>query len=99
MRNTTLLQKEEGIRYNARDLAVALGGFSKCPVVLGSATPSSESYANARRGRYRLMRLMRASTIARWRRSKSSICGAKLPSARKLAAAKSTNGRDRRNEV
>src|SRR5208282_671836 len=39
-------KSEEGIYYHARDLAVALAGFSKCPVVLGSATPSSESYAN-----------------------------------------------------
>ena len=52
-------KNEEGICYHARDLAVALAGFSKCPVVLGSATPSSESYANARRGRYRLLRLPR----------------------------------------
>lgn len=50
-------KQEEGIRYNARDLAVMLGRLSGCPVVLGSATPSAESYANARRGRYRLLRL------------------------------------------
>ena len=37
-------KNEEGIYYHARDLAVALAGFSNCPVVLGSATPSSESY-------------------------------------------------------
>jgi len=52
-------KNEEGIRYHARDLAVALAGYSKCPIVLGSATPSSESFANARRGRYRLIRLLR----------------------------------------
>ncbi len=52
-------KNEEGIRYQGRDLAVALGGYSKCPVVLGSATPSAESFANARRGRYRLLRLTR----------------------------------------
>jgi primosomal protein N' (replication factor Y) (superfamily II helicase) len=52
-------KSEEGIRYHARDLAVALGGFAACPVVLGSATPSAESFANARRGRYRLLRLLR----------------------------------------
>jgi primosomal protein N' (replication factor Y) len=52
-------KNEEGIRYHARDLAVALAGYSKCPVVLGSATPSSESFANSRRGRYRLLRLLR----------------------------------------
>jgi len=36
---------------------VALARTSECPVVLGSATPSAESYANARRGRYKLLRL------------------------------------------
>ncbi|MEA2679981.1 MAG: hypothetical protein QOK03_1703, partial [Candidatus Binataceae bacterium] len=50
-------KNEEGIRYNARDLAVALGQFANCPVVLGSATPSAESYVNTRRGRYRILRL------------------------------------------
>ncbi len=50
-------KSEEGIRYNARDLAVALGRFANCPVVLGSATPSAESYVNTRRGRYRILRL------------------------------------------
>ena len=52
-------KQEEGIRYNARDLAVALGRFSPCPVMLGSATPSAESFVNARRGRYRMIRLSR----------------------------------------
>jgi len=52
-------KNEEGIRYNARDLAVALGRFARCPVVLGSATPSAESWANARSGRYSMLRLAR----------------------------------------
>jgi len=52
-------KSEEGIRYNARDLAVALGRFANCPVVLGSATPSAESYVNTRRSRYRMLRLAR----------------------------------------
>ncbi|MFI5353154.1 MAG: primosomal protein N' [Candidatus Binatales bacterium] len=52
-------KQEEGIRYNARDLAVALGRLSPCPVMLGSATPSAESFVNARRGRYRMIRLSR----------------------------------------
>jgi primosomal protein N' (replication factor Y) len=52
-------KQEEGIRYNARDLAVMLGRLAQCPVVLGSATPSSESFYNARRGRYRLLRMAR----------------------------------------
>jgi primosomal protein N' (replication factor Y) len=52
-------KSEEGIRYHSRDLAVAMGGFAACPVVLGSATPSAESFANTRRGRYRMLRLPR----------------------------------------
>ena len=52
-------KNEEGIRYHARDLAVALGRFARCPVILGSATPSAESWANARNGRYRIIKLAR----------------------------------------
>jgi primosomal protein N' (replication factor Y) (superfamily II helicase) len=52
-------KQEEGIRYNARDLAVALARLANCPVLLGSATPSVESYANGRRDRYRMLRLTR----------------------------------------
>jgi len=39
-------------RYNARDAAVKRGQIEGCPVVLGSATPSLESWSNARAGRY-----------------------------------------------
>ena len=52
-------KNEEGIRYHARDLAVVLARFTRCPVVLGSATPSAESFANTRRQRYHLLRLPR----------------------------------------
>ena len=52
-------KQEEAIRYHARDLAVVLGRHSSCPVVLGSATPSAESFTNARSGRYRLLQLKR----------------------------------------
>jgi primosomal protein N' (replication factor Y) len=38
----------EGLRYNARDLALVLAKMRRCPVVLGSATPSLESYHHAR---------------------------------------------------
>ncbi len=40
-------------RYHARDVAVKRAQFLDCPVLLGSATPSVESYANVHRGRYR----------------------------------------------
>lgn len=43
--------------YNARDAAVILGTVHGCPVLLGSATPSLESYANAIRGKYEYLSL------------------------------------------
>jgi len=52
-------KQEEGIRYNSRDLAVVLARLASCPVVLGSATPSAESYANTRRSRYQMLQLTR----------------------------------------
>ena len=50
-------KQEEGIRYHGRDLAVVRGRIVGCPVVLGSATPSVESFHNARNGRYKLLTL------------------------------------------
>ena len=50
-------KQEEGVRYHGRDLAVVRGRIVGCPVILGSATPSVESYHNARSGRYRLLEL------------------------------------------
>ena len=44
-------------RYNARDIAIMRGHFQKAVVVLGSATPSLESYFNAQSGKYHLKRL------------------------------------------
>lgn len=42
-------------RYHARDIALWRGQYHNCPVILGSATPSLESYARAKRGVYRLL--------------------------------------------
>ena len=47
-------KQDEAPRYNARDVAVVRGRMEGCAVVLGSATPSLESYRNAKLGRYRL---------------------------------------------
>ena len=41
-------------RYHARDLALVRGRFERCPVVLGTATPSLESWANTERGKLEL---------------------------------------------
>ncbi len=45
-------KQQEGARYSARDLAVWRGHQLGVPVVLGSATPSLESWQRAREGRY-----------------------------------------------
>jgi primosomal protein N' (replication factor Y) len=50
-------KQEEGIIYNARDMAVVRARIEECPVVLASATPSLESYVNATSGRYAHLRL------------------------------------------
>ncbi len=42
----------EGVRYNARDLAVMRGQILGCPVILGSATPALETHINTQDGRY-----------------------------------------------
>jgi primosomal protein N' (replication factor Y) len=50
-------KQEESPRYHARDVAVVRAKLEGAPVVLGSATPSLESYANAAAGKYRLVAL------------------------------------------
>ena len=50
----TSYKQDETPRYNARDVAVMRGVFENCKVVLGSATPSLETWFNAQRGKYAL---------------------------------------------
>jgi primosomal protein N' (replication factor Y) len=45
-------KQQEGMRYSARDLAVYRAKSESIPIVLGSATPSLESFAHAQSGRY-----------------------------------------------
>lgn len=45
-------KQEEGVLYNARDMSVVLGNLRSIPVILSSATPSFESYANVLGGKY-----------------------------------------------
>ena len=50
-------KQEEAPRYHARDVAVLRGQREGAPVVLGSATPSLESYYNVKRNKYTLLEL------------------------------------------
>lgn len=50
-------KQQEGLRYSARDLAIWRAHQLRIPVVLGSATPSLESWHGAQSGRYRLLEL------------------------------------------
>src|SRR3984957_20311269 len=50
-------KQEETPRYHARDVAVMRAKMANAVVVLGSATPSLESYFNAKKGKYKLLEL------------------------------------------
>lgn len=52
-------KQERAPRYHAREVALALGRITGAPVILGSATPSLESYWAARQGRIHLITLPR----------------------------------------
>ena len=56
---TSFKQFDPAPRYNARDCAVVLAQMSDAKVLLGSATPSLESYFNAQSGKYGLVSLTR----------------------------------------
>jgi primosomal protein N' (replication factor Y) len=64
-------KQQEGLRYSGRDAAIHLAKLAGCPVVLGSATPSLETWHNCRAGRYCLLTL-----------PERAVPGARLPSVR-----------------
>lgn len=53
----TTYKQEDQPRYHARDVAIQRGKTHQCPVVLGSATPSLESFARAKKDVYQLTTL------------------------------------------
>ncbi len=53
----TSFKQEDSLRYHARDVAVVRGRLLGSKVILGSATPSLESFANSQTGRYRYVQL------------------------------------------
>ena len=53
----TSYKQENNPRYHTRDVALFRCKYHNCPLVLGSATPSLESYARAKKGVYKLLTL------------------------------------------
>ena len=53
----TTYKQEDVPRYHARDVADERAKLNKCPLILGSATPSLEAYYKAKNGVYRLIKL------------------------------------------
>jgi len=51
-------QSDPAPRYNARDTSIFLSNMFKCKVLLGTATPSLETYINTKKGKYGLVKLM-----------------------------------------
>jgi len=63
-------KQQDGFRYSSRDVAVKRAALRDIPVLLGTATPSLETFSNAASGRYSWHRLRRRATGAaepRWR--------------------------------
>lgn len=55
--HTTSYKQDNNPKYNAIDIAKERSLFHQCPVILGSATPTLDSYARARKGIYHLLEL------------------------------------------
>jgi primosomal protein N' (replication factor Y) (superfamily II helicase) len=62
-------KQQEGVRYCARNLAVVRAQFEACPIILGSATPSLETWLKARDSKYhshRMTQRAKASALPDW---------------------------------
>ncbi|OAL88436.1 primosomal protein N' [Acinetobacter terrae] len=57
-------KQQEGFRYHARDVAMYRAHLESCPIILGSATPSIESYALADSGKMMRLELNQRAGIA-----------------------------------
>ncbi|PWR03940.1 primosomal protein N' [Meridianimarinicoccus roseus] len=76
----TSYKQEEGVFYNARDMAVLRASLERCRVVLASATPSLESWVNAQSGKYdRCVLTARHGTAALPRMAAIDMRGEDLP--------------------
>ncbi len=79
-------KQDETLRYNARDAAIVLGQLSGATVVLGSATPSLETWQNAISGKYELHQL------------KNRIGTAELPSVEIIDMSEAEKSKDTKEE-
>ena len=50
-------KQDSSPRYNAKSIAIIRSNKNKCPVIMGSATPSLEAYARAKKGVFKLLEL------------------------------------------
>ena len=55
--NSSTYHQDNNPRYNAKDIALFRSAYNKCPIIFGSATPSLEVMARAKKGLYRLLTL------------------------------------------
>src|SRR2546430_2619748 len=69
----TSFKQQEGLRYSARDVAVYRAKLAGCPAILGTATPSLESWHNWQSGRYERLEL-----------PERAVPGARLPAVRTI---------------
>ena len=63
--HTNTYKQDNNPRYHARDVAMLRGKYHNCPVVLGSATPSLESFARACKGVYKLLTLTKRAGVSK----------------------------------
>jgi len=63
--DSSFKQEDEMPTYHARDVAIVRAKLEDCPIVLGSATPTLESYTNALNGKYTLLTLKKRATGAK----------------------------------
>ena len=69
--HSSTYKQENAPRYNAIDIAKWRGEYNNCPIILGSATPSLESYARAKKGVYKLLNL--ANRVGNYELPKVSV--------------------------
>ena len=63
--HTNTYKQDNNPRYHARDVAMLRGKYHNCPVILGSATPSLESFARACKGVYKLLTLTKRAGVSK----------------------------------